>query len=50
MLLQRWAHSAATLTVDSDCVEMILFGGWDKNGSLMAADTSIFRFGEYVIN
>ena len=45
-LLQRDAHGAATLTVNSDCVEVILFGGRDEINSLMA-DTTILRFGEY---
>ena len=48
-LIQRCGHGAATLTVNSDCVEVILFGGYDKNLSFMA-DTTILRFGEYVIN
>ena len=46
-LIQRQCHGAATLTVNSDCVEVILFGGFDKNYSLMA-DTTILRFGEFV--
>ena len=45
-LLQRDGHGAATLTVNSDCVEVILFGGRDKDDSLMA-DTTMLRFGEY---
>ena len=44
-LLQRDGHGAATLTVNSDCVEVILFGGHDECDSLMA-DTTILRFGE----
>ena len=48
-LIQRRGHGAATLTVNSDCVEVILFGGRDKNDSLMA-DTTTLRFGEYVMN
>ena len=43
-LIQRWCHVAAAVTVNSDCVEVILFGGY-KNGSLMA-DTVAVRFGE----
>ena len=48
-LIQRCDRDAATLTVNSDCVEVILFGGYDKNFSLKA-DTTILRFGEYVMN
>ena len=46
-LIQRLGHGVATLTVNSDCVEVILFGGCDKNVSPMA-DTTILRFGELV--
>ena len=46
-LIQRYGHGAAALTVNSDCVEVILFGGRGKNGPLMA-DTTILRFGELV--
>ena len=46
-LIQRWGHGAAALTGNSDCVEVILFGGYDKNYSLIA-DTTILRFGELV--
>ena len=44
-LIQRYSHGAAAVTVNSDCVEVILFGGESKNGSLMA-DTVVVRFGE----
>ena len=46
-LIQRYDHGAAALTVNSDCVEVILFGGCDKNLSTMA-DTTTLRFGELV--
>ena len=44
-LIQRWHHGAAAVTVNSDCVEVILFGGRDKNNSFMA-DTVVVRLGE----
>ena len=44
-LIQRDGHGAAAVTVNSDCVEVILFGGWDKNNSAMA-DTVVVRLGE----
>ena len=44
-LIQRFCHGAAAVTVNSDCVEVILFGGRGKIGSLMA-DTVVVRFGE----
>ena len=46
-LIRRYGHGAAALTVNSNCVEVILFGGYDKHGSLMA-DTTILTFGELV--
>ena len=44
-LLQRWGHGAAAVTVNSDCVEVILFGGVNKNNSRIAY-TVVVRFGE----
>ena len=44
-LIQRFRHGAAAVTINSDCVEVILFGGWDENDSVMA-DTVVVRFGE----
>ena len=44
-LVQRQHHGAAAVTVNSDCVEVILFGGFDKNFSLMA-DIVVVRLGE----
>ena len=46
-LIQRWRHGAAAVTVNSDCVEVILFGGWDKNDSCIA-DTVVVTFGEWL--
>ena len=44
-LLQRDGHGAAAVTVNSDCVELILFGGWSEDDSLIA-NTVVARFGE----
>ena len=44
-LLQRYGHGAATVTVNSDCVKVILFGGRNKDQSLIA-NTVVVRFGE----
>ena len=43
-LIQRWGHGGAAVTVNSDCVEVMLNGGRDKNHSLIA-DTVVVRFG-----
>ena len=44
-LLHRDGHGAAALIVNSDCMEVILFGGCDEYYSLMS-DTTLLRFGE----
>ena len=44
-LLQRCNHGASAITVNSDYVEVILFGGYNRN-SLCIADTVVVRFGE----
>ena len=44
-LIQRYRHGAAAVTVNFDFVEVILFGGRGKKGSLMA-DTVVVRFGK----
>ena len=44
-LIQRGSHGAAAVTVNSDCVKVIFFGGRDKNRSLMA-DTVVVRLGK----
>ena len=46
-LLQRYGHGAAAVTVNSDCMEMILFGGYEDNllESLPIADPVVLRFG-----
>ena len=44
-LIQRHSHGAAAVTVNSDCLEVILFGGRDINYSFMA-NTVVVRFGE----
>ena len=46
-LIKRCGHGAATLTVNSDCVDVILFGGRDKDKEPMA-ETTILRFSELV--
>ena len=47
-LIQRFCHGAATLTDNSDCVEVIWFCGLFSSDSFIT-DT-IIRFGEYVMN
>ena len=44
-LILKHGHDAAALTVHSNCVEVILFGGY--NFSPMV-DTTILRFGKLV--
>ena len=49
-LIQRCGHGAAAVTVNSECVEVILFGGRKDVhllGSLPIADPVVLRFGKY---
>ena len=48
-LIQRFGHGAAAVTVNSDCVEVILFGGCDKKSSSLKADTVVVRLGELLM-
>ena len=43
-LIQRYHHGAAAVTVNSDCMEVILFGGWRNR--LLMADTVVIKFGK----
>ena len=45
-LIQRFHHGAAAVTVNSDCVEVILFGGFKEVFELSPiADPVVLRFG-----
>ena len=44
-LIQKHSHGAAAVTFNSDCVEVVLFGGYNKNNLLMA-DTVVVIFGK----
>ena len=46
-LIQRYDCGAATFTVNSDSVEVILFGGYDKYDSSLPG-TTVFTFGKLV--
>ena len=46
-LIQRYSHGAPAVTVNSNCVEVILFGIY-KNYSPIA-DTVVVRFGEFLM-
>ena len=41
---RRYGHAAATLTMSSDCVDVVLFGGYSSDGLYMA-DTVLLRYG-----
>ena len=43
-LIQKYEHGATALIINSDCVEVILFGGRSKEGFLRA-ETVVLRFG-----
>jgi len=49
--IERFGHGAAALSVSSECVEVILFGGRKKIFGDSMADFTVLRFGrswEYV--
>ena len=44
--LERFGHGATAFTVNSDCVEVILFGGMKDLLESPIADTVVLRFGK----
>ena len=44
-LIQRSGHGAAAVTLNSDCVEVILFGGLIVIGGSIISDPVVLRFG-----
>ena len=46
-LIHRYGHGAAAVTVKSDFVEVIVFGGW-KKGLSIVADTVVLTFGKCI--
>ena len=48
-LIQRFGHGAAAVTVNSDCVEVILYGGNKELGGSFIANAVVLRFGKYHI-
>ena len=46
-LIQRVGHGAAAVTINSDCVELILFGGMNNKASYIA-DPVVLRFGKCI--
>ena len=47
-LIQRYGHGAAAVTVNSDCVEVIVFGGWKNLAVSIIADPVVLRFGKCI--
>ena len=47
-LIKRYCHGAAAVTVNSDCVEVILFGGRNELSRSLLADPVVLRFGECI--
>ena len=45
-LLQRYGHGASAVTVNSNCVEVILFGGRKELARSPIADPVVLRFGK----
>ena len=44
-MLKRAYHGAAALSVSSECVEVIMFGGWSETRGTDLANTAVLRFG-----
>ena len=44
-MLKRMYHGAATFSVSSECVEVILFGGRNTSRGTDLANTAVLRFG-----
>ena len=44
-MLERYCHGAAALSVCSECVEVILFGGRSDHLENVVANTAVLRFG-----
>ena len=44
-ILKRLYHGAAALSVSSECVEVILFGGRSRIVGFNLANTAVLRFG-----
>ena len=47
-LIRRYGHGAAAVTVNSDCVEVIVLGGRKNLRLLVIADTMVLRFGKCI--
>ena len=47
-LIQRLGHGAASVTVNFDCVEVILFGGQKELCESCLADPVVLTFGECI--
>ena len=47
-LIQRFEHGAAAVTVNSDCMEVISFGGKKEICGSLLADPVVLRFGECI--
>ena len=47
-LIQRYGNGAAAVTVNSDCVEVILFGGQRKFRGSLLADPVVLTFGKCI--
>ena len=47
-LIQRFGHGAAAVTDNSDCMEVIVFGGHKKLGGSIIADPVVLTFGKCI--
>ena len=47
-VIQRFDHGAAAFTINSDCVEVLLFGGRKKLQGSPIADPVVLRYGKCI--
>ena len=47
-LIRRYRHGAAAVTVNSDCVEVIVFGGRKNLRLPVLADPVVLTFGKWI--
>ena len=45
-MLKRWGHSAASLTINSECIEVTVFGGTRTLSSPAMFDQVVLQFGK----
>ena len=45
-ILHRYGHSAASLAINPNCIEVVMFGGRSSEEGPLLQQTAVLRFGE----